>query len=115
MGYVDAHRLSGRGLGTLLAGHLREGNLVDAVDRSGNRRAVLYVGSLAVLPEWRGKGIAGALLSSLVRGVREEGYEIAAVYATLWSERYWQKFEPDEVARDPLGHPVVRLDSIATL
>jgi len=113
IGYVDIHRFPEAGVAAALRGEVREGDLLPWLDRSGSRRITLYIGSVAVLPEYRGKGVGHALIETCIREAKAEGYEVAAVYATLWSEGFWASFHPAEVARDALGHRVVRLDELA--
>lgn len=118
VGYAYFCRLSEDGAARIGRGELREGQMLDCLDRSNGKIINLYVASVVVLPEFRGRGIADALLGAASRGIRARGYEIAAVYATIWSEsgaRYWDKFAPVEIARDALNHPVVRMDAIAAL
>ena len=63
--------------------------LGSAIDRhqeqwwSGRRVASADVAGVAVLPEARGRGVARALLVELLRGARERGAAVSALYPTV--------------------------------
>jgi len=50
---------------------------------SGRRLSSADVGGVAVLPEARGRGVARALLTALLRGAHERGAAVSALYPTV--------------------------------
>ncbi|MFC5926235.1 GNAT family N-acetyltransferase [Micromonospora vulcania] len=50
---------------------------------SGRRVSAADVGGVAVAPEARGRGVARALLTALLRGARDRGAAISALYPTV--------------------------------
>ncbi|WP_410809237.1 enhanced intracellular survival protein Eis [Micromonospora sp. 067-2] len=50
---------------------------------SGRKVSAADVGGVAVAPEARGRGVARALLTALLRGARERGAAISALYPTV--------------------------------
>ena len=50
---------------------------------AGRRLAAADVGGVAVLPEARGRGVARALLTGLLRGARDRGAAVSALFPTV--------------------------------
>jgi predicted acetyltransferase len=62
------------------------GKAVDLHDEqwwAGRRLPAADVGGVAVLPEARGRGVARALLTRLLRGARDRGAAVSALYPTV--------------------------------
>src|SRR5437868_1367381 len=49
----------------------------------GRRLAAADIGGVAVLPEARGRGVARAVLSTLLREARERGAAVSSLYPTV--------------------------------
>lgn len=52
-----------------------------------------HVGRMAVLPEWRGKGVGTALLSHLIEDAREQGMNQLVVNAQTSAHDFYRRFD----------------------
>lgn len=56
-----------------------------------------HIGRMAVLPEWRGQGVGGALLRTLLDMARADGHERAVLNAQVRALAFYRRFgfEPE--------------------
>ncbi len=56
-----------------------------------------HIGRMAVLPEWRGQGVGGALLQTLLDTARAAGHERAVLNAQVQATAFYRRFgfEPE--------------------
>jgi predicted N-acetyltransferase YhbS len=55
------------------------------------QRDCFYIHDLAVLPEWRGRGVAARLVGAVVELAGNLGFERAALVAVQGSEPFWRR------------------------
>ena len=88
------------GTGRLLPGEIRDG------------RVVAHVGRMAVLKEWRGRGIGGALLARLVETSRERGDTEVVLASQTHPEGFYRAHgflaEGDEFVDAGIPHRTMR-------
>lgn len=51
-----------------------------------------HVGRMAVLPEWRGRGVGSALLQAIQQHARDNGIPILALNAQVQAIQFYEKF-----------------------
>ena len=93
---------TGRAVGT--------GRLLPSEAQDG--RMVAHVGRMAVLKEWRGRGIGGALLAYLVEAARERGDTEVALASQTHAEDFYRAHgfvaEGDEFVEAGIPHRMMR-------
>ena len=113
VGYIDIIRFSDDGVRKLSNGELREGNMLEYLDRQFSDNVNLYISSIAVLPEFRNLGIAKRLFESAIKDIKEGGFLIKGVYAIIWSDSgksFCKKYKKTVLCSDKLGHDVIKLE-----
>ncbi|MGH8746519.1 MAG: GNAT family N-acetyltransferase [Burkholderiales bacterium] len=53
-------------------------------------RIVAHVGRMAVLKEWRGRGVGGVLLARLIEAARERGDTEVVLFAQTHAQRFYR-------------------------
>ena len=75
-------------------------------------RIVAHVGRMAVLKEWRGHGVGGALLARLIEAARERGDTEVALSAQTHAEGFYRTYgflgEGDEFLEAGIMHRMMR-------
>lgn len=93
---------TGRAVGT--------GRLLPA--ESHGARIVSHVGRMAVLKEWRGRGVGGALLVRLIEAARERGDTEIALSAQVHAQEFYRSHgfleEGDEFSEGGIPHRTMR-------
>ncbi len=112
VGYVDFHKFSDAGIALLEKGKVREGDMLNCIDTSSSKNINIYVGSVAVLPDFRGAGLGIKLLHNGMNFIKQEGYNIKAIYATIWSDAgkaILNNLKTQTIAVDDLGREIIKI------
>lgn len=111
IGYADFHKFSDDGVKMLEKGIIREGEMLEHIDTGNSREINIYVGCVAVLPDFRGVGVALKLFQNNFDFIKESGYVIKGAYATIWSkdgEKFFENQNPIVIGYDELKHKIIK-------
>ncbi len=112
IGYVDMTKFSDIGVDMLSRGQLREGQMVEYLDRADSKSVNLYIVSIALLSQFRNIGLASLLFNEVIGRIRNEGYIIKSIYCTVWTEEgmnFFKAFNSTIINYDVTDHPVVKI------
>lgn len=97
VGYIDFVSLNPEGKQKILEGDLLDGEVPDYADTSSPLSLILYVVVIAILPEYRRKGLAKLLWNKSRDYFIANKYSIESLYTNVWTEEGWRFFNHFEI------------------
>lgn len=115
VGYIDFVNINKDGIDNLLNGKLRDGKIFNFIEKKTKSNLTLYIISIAILDEYRDKGLAGLLWNKARDYFIKNKYSVDKVYANIWTESGWNffnKFNIELKKIDDAGHRIVEIKTI---
>ncbi len=115
IGYIDFLSINSDGVTKLLDGKLRDGELFNFINADLNSPLTLYIVAIAILKDYRNKGLSNLLWNKSRDYFISNGYLINKVYANIWTESGWNffsKFNTELKKIDDVGHRIVEIPTI---
>ncbi len=115
VGYIDFLSINPDGIAKLLDGKLRDGEIFNFVGKDLSSPLTLYIVTIAILEEYRNKGLSNLLWNKSRDYFISNGYLINKIYANIWTESGWNffnKFNIELKKIDNAGHRIVEIPTI---
>ena len=115
VGYIDFLSINSDGVAKLLDGKLRDGELFNFINKDLNSPLTLYIVAIAILEEYRNKGLSNLLWNKSRDYFISNNYLIDRVYANIWTESGWNffsKFNIELKKIDEEGHRIIEIPTI---
>lgn len=112
LGYIDFVSLKSEGIEKLLKGDLRDGEVPEYANINPSSFLTLYVAVIAILPEYRRKGLSKFLWNKSREYFISNKYSIETLYSNVWTDEGWNFFNHFEIElknQDKNNHRIIQV------
>ncbi len=112
VGYIDFVSLRPNGIERLLKGELRDGEVPNYANTTPSPSLSLYITAIAILPEYRGRGLSKILWNKSRDYFISNKYYIEELYSNIWTnegQTFFNHFKTELKNKDGENHHIIKI------